>query len=149
MGKKLDLSDKKSAFASSFNAATQLTAAFGWTGEDQKPEDIADAVVDLTVALYEARIAATKELKLGGAEGKSTGGSGGQSGRSGGSKKNSGQYNSPGSPTDGQTSYYEDIAERIAADGGKLKPGVEKFKKLSYAVAKTALEDAIKIDPGK
>ena len=146
-GGKPDLQDKKSAFAASFNAAAAIVAASTSKGK-LNINDVVDAVIDLQVALYGARIAATKELELGGpGQAKDSGGS--SSGRSGGSKTNSAQSGSPGSPTDNQTEYYSDIADRVAADGGKLKPGLNKFKALSYAKAKAALEAAIAIDPGK
>ena len=141
---KPDLSDKKSAWASAFNAAARLVQV----SDEASNEEIADDVVDLTIALYEARISAQKELKLGGAEGNSGGGGGGNSGRSGGSNRSSGGSRSSG-PTDNQTEYYSDIADRISADGGKIKPSLKKFKELSYDKAKLALEDAIDEDPGK
>ncbi len=148
-GGKPDLQDKKSAFAASFNAAALIVAHMD--GSDNKGVDgLAEVVVDLQVALYTARMAATKELKLGGpGKAASTGGSGGSTGRSGGSKKNSGGFSGPGQPTENQINYYEDIAKRIAGEGGKLKPSLDKFKGLTYAAGKTALEDAIAIDPGK
>ena len=145
---KLDLQDKKSAWAASFNAAAAIVAASTSKG-GVDISGIADLIVELQVALYTARIAATKELKLGGVEGKSTAGSGGKSERSDGSRRSSAQPGSPGSPTEGQISYYEDIAGRVAANGGKLKPGVNKFKAMSYHAAKAALEEAIRSDPGK
>ena len=152
MSKKLDLQDKKSAFASAGNVAGTIVAAATSKGKFNGADinATADTVVDLQVAIYTARLAAIKELKLGGVEGKSsTGGGGGKSERSGGSKQNSGGFSGPGNPTDNQVSYYSDIADRIKADGGKLKPGLEKFQAMTYAAGKEALEAAIAIDPGK
>ena len=146
---KPDLRDKKSAFASAFNAAVQLLQ--NELDGDQNVDDIAQAVVDLTIALYSARIAAQKELKLGGDEGGKASGGGSNSGRSGGSSRSSGgSRSSKGSdngPTDNQTDYAGDIIGRLKEKGKKVPVKLKDFKAMGYDEAKEALEDLIAIDP--
>ncbi len=146
---KPNLADKKSAFAATFNGAVELVAASD-AYDVAEPDAVAEVVVDLNIALYTARIAAQKELKLGGVEdsGKSSGGSSGQSGgsnkRSGGSSRSSGRSDSP---SRGQIDYASDILDRLEEAGSKLPTSLKKFKKMSYAEGKEVLEDLIDIDP--
>jgi hypothetical protein len=137
--------DKMSAFASSFNAAVTLEASGDGIDDDASIEDIAEGVIDLTISLYEARIAAQAELGLGGqSKNSSSGGHGGSGGRSGGSRSNSGKSDSA---TRGQIDYASDIIGRIEADGDDPPVSLKKFKKLDYDDASKMLDKLIKLDP--
>ena len=146
---KPDLRDKKSAFASAFNAAVELHASA--EQDVSEPDALAESVVDLTNALYSARIALQKELKLGGDEGGKASGGGSNSGRSGGSSRSSGgsrsSKGSDGGPTDNQTDYAGDIIGRLKEKGKKVPVKLKDFKDMGYDEAKEALEDLIAIDP--
>jgi hypothetical protein len=105
-------------------------------------------VIDLTVALYEARIAAQEEMKIGGQKEKAAG-RGGSGGRSGGSRRSSGRprSNDDGNASKGQIDYASDIMDRLDDAGEDSPISLKKFKKLSYDDASSQLEELIEIDP--
>lgn len=140
MGKdkfKVSETDRASIAASSFNAAALLVSQ-----DDTALDEAADAVLDLTDYLFDARIKWMKANKIGNAPKPSSGG-GGSYKPSGGSSGSSGGSNTSGDPaTLKQVGFYGDLIDALEELESEAKYTVKEVKKMTKGDASEAIEKA-------